>query len=374
MEAHGTAAALNGLVQHLAPEAHILVVDDDEGTVNGLDRILKRAGFQHVLCLTDSRRVLPEVQSFEPDVLLLDLNMPHLDGFTVMRQVRDRLAPGEYFPILVISGEMDVEVQQRALAHGATDFLGKPYDAAEVVLRLRNLLDARMLYRRWQRHSVEQMQEIRSLQLALADRLAMLAELRDYQGGAHTKRVGVLAERIALAMGVPADEAELIGRAAQLHDIGKLTIPDAILLKDGALTLEEMDIQKSHTTAGSRVLSGSSSRILQLGEEIALYHHESWDGTGYTPGLAGETIPLAARITAVADTFDALRHDRPYQRAHSLEAAVDQIVDLTGTRFDPAVVEAFLHVVRTHELPLIEDDPEMAGIAAAYRQAYGGEA
>ncbi len=366
---HVASTKLN-LIAELPVQSRILAVDDDEAALETLERVLRKAGFQYVQTLTDSRLVLPKFMSFRPDILLLDLRMPHLDGFMVLRQVRDRVPKGELFPILAISGDMSTEAKQRALVEGATDFISKPYDAIEVVLRVKNLLESRMLSRQWEQRVQEQTEEIRALQAGLAERLAMLAEFRDYRGGPHTRRVGELASRIAAEMGLPAPEVDVISRAAPLHDIGKLAIPDAILLKQGTLTLEEMDILKTHTTVGARVLSGSASRILRAGEEIALYHHENWDGTGYTPGLAGESIPLAARITAVADVFDALTHERPYKEAWSVEASVDQIINLKGTKFDPAVVDAFLKVASLEGLPLIEFDDELKELARPFERHF----
>jgi putative two-component system response regulator len=296
--------------------------------------------------------------------------MPHLDGFVVLRQVRNRVRPGELFPILVLTGEIGEETKQRALLEGASDFVTKPYGPTEVILRIRNLLEARNLSRKWEERVAEQLAEISAVQDGLADRLAMLAEFRDYRGGPHTRRVGELASRIARQLGVPDDLADVIRKAAPLHDIGKLAIPDEILMKEGALSLEEMDVVKTHTAIGARVLSGSTSPILQVGEEIALYHHEHWDGSGYTPGLSGEAIPLAARITTIADVFDALMHERPYKRAWTLEESVDRIEELSGSKFDPAVVEAFTKVVSLEGLPLMEMDAEMQELALPFERHF----
>ena len=361
---------LTNLLKDVSAESRILIVDDDGDALRSLERILRKAGFSHVRTLEDPRMVLAELKAFEPDILLLDLRMPHLDGFVVLRQVRNRVRVGELFPILAISGEMAPEAKQRALMEGATDFLGKPYDAVEVVLRVRNLLQSRMLARQWELRVEEQTEEIRTLQDALAERLAMLAEFRDYRGGPHTRRVGQLAGKIAAVLGLPESEVATIARAAPLHDIGKLAIPDAILLKEGPLSLDEMDILKTHTSVGARVLSGSASRILQMGEEIALYHHENWDGTGYTPGLEGEAIPLHARITAVADVFDALTHERPYKEAWSIEESVDRIVEMKGSKFDPAIVDAFLKVAGLEGLPLIEVDDDLRELARPFERHF----
>ncbi|HEX6066053.1 MAG TPA: HD domain-containing phosphohydrolase, partial [Longimicrobiales bacterium] len=160
----------------------------------------------------------------------------------------------------------------------------------------------------------------------------------------------------AESLGSRAEEVETIRRAATLHDIGKIAIPDSILLKHGSLSLEEFDLLKKHTSIGARMLAGSTSLILQQAEEIALYHHENWNGTGYTPGLAEESIPMAARIVRVADVFDALTHSRPYKNAWDMDDAVTYITENAGTIFDPQIVEAFVRVQATVGLPTLADD------------------
>jgi putative two-component system response regulator len=336
----------------------ILIVDDDEQSVRLLERILLRSGFALIRTTTDAREVLALFREFEPDIVLLDLHMPHLDGFAVMRQILSRIPEGEYFPFLMVTGDLEPNVKQQALMSGAKDFLTKPYDRVEVVLRVRNLLDTRDLNTRLEERVRERTQELQIAEVEIAERLALAAELRDYQSGAHTQRVGQTSEIIASALGLPAEEIELIRRAAPLHDIGKIAIPDSILLKPGLLTLEEMDTVKTHTVLGAKMLSGSSSKILQVAEEIALYHHENWDGTGYTPGLAGKGIPLVGRIVAVADVFDALISERPYKPAWPVDTALTWITEQSGKKFDPEVVEAFMYAQATQGLPLLGESPE----------------
>ena len=349
----------------------ILIVDDEEKNVELLERILSKAGFREIRGVEDPRRALSQLRTFEPDILLLDLHMPHLDGFDVLRQVRTRIGESEYFPVLVISGDLSSEAKQRALKEGAKDFLEKPYDTVEVVLRVRNLLDTRDLNRRLEERVRERTEEVMNAQVAVAERLALAAEMRDYQRGLHTSRVGHVAAAIAAGLGLPHDQVQLIRQAAPLHDIGKIGIPDAILLKPGPLTLEEWDTLRTHTTLGASIVSGSDSPVLQVAEEIALYHHENWDGTGYTPGLAGEEIPLSGRIAAVADVFDALIHDRPYKKAWDQEDAVEWISEQSGRKFDPAVVEAFLETDPLNPLPLLEDDQTLSRLAQPFRANYG---
>ncbi len=342
----------------------ILIIDDEEPNVDLLERILVKAGFTRIESLTDPRRALSRFREFAPDILLLDLHMPHLDGFEVLRQVRTRVGETEYFPTLVISGDLSSAAKQRALTAGAKDFLEKPYDNVEVVLRVMNLLETRDLNQSLEERVEERTKQVRSAQFAVAERLAMAAELRDYQRGLHTHRVGRTAATVASALGLDRNQVEIIRQAAPLHDIGKIGIPDSILLKPGSLSLEEWDILKTHTTLGASILSGSDSPIMQVAEEIALYHHENWDGTGYTPGMAGEEIPLPGRITAVADVFDALIQDRPYKSEWPLEEAVEWIASERGRKFDPAVVDAFLETDPLNPLPLLEDAPALSNVAA----------
>lgn len=348
----------------------VLIVDDEEPNVDLLERILAKAGFTEIESVTDARRALSRFREFRPDILLLDLQMPHLDGFDVLRQVRSRVGESEYFPTLVISGDLSSSAKQRALTAGAKDFLEKPYDNIEVVLRVMNLLETRDLNQRLEQRVEERTSQVRTAQFAVAERLALAAELRDYQRGLHTHRVGRTAASIASVLGLDPEQVEIIRQAAPLHDIGKIGIPDSILLKPGSLSLEEWDILKTHTTLGANILSGSDSPIMQMAEEIALYHHENWDGTGYTPGLAGEEIPLSGRIAALADVFDALIQDRPYKSEWPLKDAVEWIASQGGRKFDPAVVEAFLETDPLNPLPLLDGAPALTNVVAPIRSNF----
>jgi putative two-component system response regulator len=325
----------------------ILIVDDEEANVQLLESILCREGFDHLLSVTDSRQVLPLFASFAPDLILLDLNMPHFDGFEVMRQLHGRIQKGTYLPILVLTADITPEAKQKALSRGAKDFLTKPFDRVEVLLRITNLLETRRLTRLLQNQNQllegtvrERTRELEATRLEVLERLALAAEFRDDVTGQHTKRVGETSGALAKALKWPDEQVELILRAAPLHDVGKIGISDLILLKRGKLTPEEFEVMKTHTTIGAKIQSGSIYPLLQMAEEIALTHHEKWDGTGYA-GLSGEAIPLSGRIVAVADVFDALTHERPYKKAFPAEKAFEIIRDCAGKHFDPAIVEAF---------------------------------
>jgi putative two-component system response regulator len=340
-----------GFVEALASEARILVVDDEPANVRLLDLMLARAGYREVVTTTDSRRVVELFRADAPDLVLLDLHMPHIDGLAVLAQLAELVPDGEYLPILVLTADVTEEARERALSSGAHDFLTKPLQRTEVLLRIRNLLATRILHRKLRRHNeelhervLERTRELEEARIEVLDRLMLAAEYRDDETGQHTRRVGESAARIAAALGLPAAEAELIRRAAPLHDVGKIAIPDEILLKPGPLTAEELVVMRTHTTAGAKMLAGGRSELLRLAEKVALSHHERWDGRGYPHGLSGESIPLAARIVALADFHDALTHARPYRPAWESARVRAEITREAGAHFDPEVVRAFREV------------------------------
>jgi putative two-component system response regulator len=333
---------------NLLTTVRILIVDDQPTNVALLEGILQEEDFTCYQSITDSREALPAFLAYRPDLILLDLQMPFLDGFEVMRQIRTCLAPDDFLPILVLTADITPEAKRRALAGGALDFLTKPFDAMEAVLRIRNLLQTRTLHLQLQGQNQildqkvhERTLELEETQVEILERLALAAEYRDDETGEHTRRVGEMAARIAHALDWSDSQVELIRRAAPLHDIGKIAIPDSVLLKAGRLTPEEYEQMKTHTQIGAKMLSGGRFPLLRLAEQIALTHHEHWDGGGYL-GLIGEDIPMAGRIVAVADVFDALTSERPYKQAWSMEESVEEIRRQSSRQFDPRVVEAFL--------------------------------
>jgi putative two-component system response regulator len=337
-------------------DAGILIVDDQEVNVHLLKLILRRAGYARLTTTTDSRQVLSIFTSFQPDLVLLDLTMPHVTGFEVMEQLRQLIPGGDYLPILVLTADVTGEVKRRALSAGAKDFLTKPFDSIEVLLRIDNLLKTRLLHLqlREQNQLLDEKVKERTLsleeaQIEILERLAAAAEFRDDATGKHTQRVGQMSAMIAHALGLPAAEVDLIHNAAPLHDVGKIGIPDSILLKQGKLTAEEFEVMKRHTIIGARMLANGHSDLTQMAERIALTHHERWDGSGYPGKLRGEEIPLVGRIVSVADVFDALTHERPYKAAWPVEEAVAEIERQGGRQFDPRVAEVFLSLPMQHE-------------------------
>lgn len=340
-------------------------MDDEPANVLLLEGILKREGYTRIKSVIDSRQVLPQFATFDPDLILLDLMMPHLDGFAVMKQLTPRIPQGGYLPILILTADITLEAKQRALSCGAMDFLTKPFDRTEVLLRIKNLLETRFLHRQLQSQNQaldakvqERTRELDVARLEILERLALAAEYRDDVTGQHTRRVGEISALVARSLKLSDDQIELIRRAAPMHDIGKIGISDSILLKPGKLTAEEFEIMKTHITIGARIQSGSVSPLLQMAEVIALSHHEKWDGTGYL-GLMGDAIPREGRIVAVADVFDALINARPYKPAFSNEEAFEIIREGSGTQFDPEIVEGFF--ASTKEILLIQR--QLQGVA-----------
>lgn len=328
--------------------ARILIVDDEPANVRLLERVLERLGYDNARGISDARDVLGLIEAFDPDLILLDLHMPHVDGYQVLEQLRQRKS-SEYLPVLVLTADVNPETRLRALAMGANDFLTKPVEPTEVGLRVRHLLTTRFMTLELQDQTEVLEQKIRSrtweleeAQIEIMERLARAAEYRDDNTGEHTFRVGHNAAELAAMAGMSDADVELIRSAAPLHDVGKIGIPDSILLKPGPLTDEEFAIMKPHTVIGAKILSGSRFRVLQFAESIALSHHEAWNGSGYPHGIAGEKIPIAARIVSIVDTFDALTHERPYKAAWPADKALVVVQEGAGIKYDPRLVELFV--------------------------------
>ncbi len=347
------------ILERAVKQLRILVIDDDEANLYLLQQCLEGKGYTSITTTADSRCSAQLFREVQPDLVLLDLRMPAPDGFAVMAELRGSLPGDVYLPIVVLTADASTGTRLRALASGATDFLTKPLELAEVDLRVRSLLETRLLHLQLseQKQSLEKKvrertSRIRDMLHATIERLALIAEFRDDETYQHTVRVGKSSELIATQLGLGREFAETMRRAAPLHDIGKIGVPDRILLKPAPLTDEEFEEMKAHTTIGARILGGTSSRTLGLAEQIALNHHERWDGTGYR-GLAGTAIPLAARIVSVADVYDALINVRPYKSAWPVERALGEMQAQRGRQFDPDILDAFLQVVgRAGSVPL----------------------
>ena len=339
--------------------ARILIVDDQEQNTSLLRRILARAGYENVESTTTPAEVLALKEQFQPDLVLLDLHMGDMNGFEVLEELVANPRSADHLPVLMITADDTAEVKRRALALGAKDFVRKPFDSAEVLLRIRNLLETRFLYQtlRDQNSELEQKvaertKELEESRLEVLERLAVAVEFRDDDTGNHTKRVAEVSARLAQAIGLPPATVELIRRAAPLHDIGKVAIPDNILLKAGPLTAPEFATMKTHTVIGSVMLADGRSELVRVSQRIARSHHEWWDGSGYPDKTSREAIPLEARIVAIADFLDALTHDRPYRPAWSLPDTLEEIAARAGIHFDPKIANA-LAGIDWSESPLL---------------------
>ncbi len=345
--------------------AKILIVDDQEANILLLRRLLQEiGGYSQIASTTNPRETFTLLTDFEPDIILLDLAMPELDGFGVMEQL-DMILPKESFlPIIILTADISASTKQRALQAGARDFLTKPFDSTEALLRIRNLLETRSLHLKLEARVLERTRalelahsellnrakEVEAAQLEVLERLGACAEFRDDATGQHTYRVGQLATQVAQALGLPEFQIELIAKAAPLHDVGKIGISDAILLKPDRLDEHERTQVKRHTTIGADILRNGRSPLICMAQEIALSHHERFDGKGYPNGLAGKDIPISGRIVAIVDVYDALTHERPYKHAWSHEEAMLEIKRQAGTGFDPEVVNAFVQLLEQNPI------------------------
>jgi putative two-component system response regulator len=330
-------------------DIHILICDDSVTNTLILTAYLKSEGYANITVTNEPERVAPLLAAGNYHCLLLDIEMPNMNGFEVMEQILGDHIVDEYFPIIVMTGLQTPETRNRALAEGASDFITKPFDETEVLLRFKNAIKIYFAYNDKYRENEKlvQLAELRAQKLLIAsnilvERLAMAGEYKDSDTGQHVLRVGQYARVVAEALHLPSEVCFLIEKAAPLHDLGKIGIPDSVLLKKGKLTVEEFEVMKEHTIIGAKLLEGHESPLINMAATIALSHHENWDGSGYPSGLVGEAIPVEARITAIADVFDALTTKRPYKEAWSLDAALEQINKLSGTKFDQNLVNLFV--------------------------------
>ncbi|NIR49695.1 MAG: response regulator [candidate division Zixibacteria bacterium] len=332
-------------------DGKILVVDDEFTNAKLLEQLLMQNGFRSVRFTTDPRKAVNLYQEFKPDLVLLDLNMPYLDGVQVMQQIQE-VEKETYPSIVVITADNNDEARIRSLVSGALDFLGKPFNVVEVVARIKNTLNVRLLHNQINSQNKELDQKVRERTRELADtrlevvqRLGRAAEYRDNETGMHVIRMSRYSSLLGEAVGLPADKCELLLHASPMHDIGKIGIPDSILLKPGKLDESEWQTMKTHSSIGGDILSGSTSSLMQMAETIARTHHEKWDGSGYPNGLEGEDIPLEGRIVAVCDVFDALTSERPYKKEWRIDRAVKELKKQSGRQFDPDLVERFVKIL-----------------------------
>ena len=347
--------------------AAILIVDDQPVNVKLLEKVLLAEGYPNIISTTDSREAVGLYLTHQCDLVLLDLNMPHIDGFGVMQELRK--VAEDYPPVLVLTALKDRDSRVRALENGARDFVSKPFDRVELLSRIRNMLEVRLLNKAIKQQNLlleekvlERTRELDETRLEIIRRLGRAAEYRDNETGLHIIRMSQYSQLLGLADGMTDAEGDMLLNASPMHDIGKIGIPDHILLKPGKLTPEEWAIMKTHSTIGAEILSGHQSELMQMARQIALAHHEKWDGSGYPKGFAGDEIPLVGRIVAVADVFDALTTVRPYKKAWNVEDAVDYIAQNRATHFDPRIVDLFM-----------QNLPDILAVRARYPEPDAGE-
>lgn len=347
------------------PGGKILVVDDEDRNLRLMEAMLLPLGYQVILA-RDGQEAMTKVNEASPDVILLDIVMPRMDGFEVARRLRAH-DKTRTVPIVMVTALGEITDRVRALEAGADDFLTKPVDKTELIARINSSLKVKAyndhmcnyqqtLEAEVANRTEELRQAIERVKLASLDtiyRLSRAAEYRDEDTGAHVKRMSHYAAAVAHKMRLDDSFVESILYAAPMHDVGKIGIPDHILLKPGKLDPEEWQIMKQHTIIGAQILAGSDAETIRVAEVIALSHHERWDGGGYPKGLKGSEIPLAGRIAAIADVFDALTSKRPYKEPFSIEKSFNIIRQERARHFDPEVTDNFLAI--KDELLAIKD-------------------
>lgn len=331
--------------------SRILMVDDEPVNLKLLDKMLRAEGYTNLVSISDPRTALEAYCTAPADLILLDINMPYLNGYEVMAQLKaldDPLLP----PILVLTAQGSRDFLIRALNEGARDFLSKPFDRYELMARVRNLLDAHLALRLTfdQKGVLEEMVQARTAEvvqsrLEIVQRLGRASEYRDNETGRHILRMSHSAALLAKQIGWSPERCDLMLYASPMHDLGKIGISDTILLKPARLTDEERTIMETHTLIGADILAGSSNELLETARVIAMTHHEKWDGSGYPGKLAGTDIPIEGRIAAIVDVFDALTSKRPYKKAWPIEKAVADMKEQSGRHFDPELVEHFLAIL-----------------------------
>ncbi|MFZ5556466.1 MAG: response regulator [Pseudomonadota bacterium] len=334
-----------------AKQATILVVDDEEANRRVLQTMLGFEGYR-IVAAADGPQALAAAAAEAPDLVLLDIMMPGMDGFEVARRLKAAEATG-HVPVIMVTALDDRDSRLEGLKAGAEDFLAKPVDRAELTVRVRNLLRLKEFgdfladhNRILEARVAERTRDLLASHRETIATLTRAASYKDEETGAHVARISYYTVDIAAELGMDAAFRDTIHHASPMHDVGKIAIPDAILLKPGKFEPHEWEIMKTHAAMGAKLLEGSASPYLAMGAEIALGHHERWDGGGYPQGLAGEAIPLAARIMQICDVYDALRSRRPYKPAFGHGRSVEIILKGDGRtmpgHFDPQVLAAFV--------------------------------
>ncbi|HCU85331.1 response regulator [Methylophilus sp. UBA6697] len=315
------------MMDNSAQQAKILIVDDEPLNLKVLKQVLQdnyRLSFAK-----NGMDALELVKKERPGLILLDVMMPGMTGFEVCRQLKSDPETNT-IPVIFVTALAEEADESEGFAAGGVDYINKPISPALVRARVKTHL------------SLVHIDELKRTHLELIQRLGRAAEFKDNETGMHVMRMSHVSGRLALQMGMDPHFSEQLIHAAPMHDIGKIGIPDHVLLKPGKLNDEELELMRKHPEMGAKILDNSTSPLIKLAHSVALYHHEKWDGSGYPFGLKGEAIPVEARIVAVADVFDALLNKRPYKEAWPVEDAIAEIEANRGKHFDPAVVDAML--------------------------------
>jgi putative two-component system response regulator len=339
-------------VERQVTEARIYLIDDEERNIRLLERLLLKHGYRNVVGTTDPRVLKSIVEKELPDLLLLDLNMPEMGGLELLQSLSSLQRAVPAVPVLVLTGDMRPEVRRAALQQGVRDFINKPFDPLEVLCRIRNLVESRVISSLMFRQNRTLGQQVEDhvgryaeSQTAWTRCLTLTSGYRGDPSGLQARRVGQAAVLLAQRAGVSTTMCDLLALAAPLRDVGMVAIPDAIVNKPGPLDTMEWDSVKTHPLVGARILQNLQGELGDLAQQLALSHHERWDGTGYPYGSKGLAIPALARIVGLCDAFIAMLGDRSYRRAHAVESAVLQIQGGAGSHFDPDLVEKFLEVL-----------------------------
>ncbi|MCZ8154952.1 MAG: response regulator [Leptospira sp.] len=328
----------------------ILVVDDEPKNIQVIGKYLHDKDY-NVSVAANGKAALNFVQNELPDLILLDIEMPEMDGFNVCKILKSSERTSK-IPVIFLTAKVGTADILQAFEIGASDYITKPFQTLEVLARVKTQVENKRL-----KENLEELVDARTAELRkaleiiensnfdLIDRLGKAAEFRDNETGMHVVRMGHYSYLLGEAIQLEQSKLDILLSASMMHDLGKIGIPDEILLKPGKLTIEEFEIMKTHTTIGAELLSKSDSQLLILAETIALAHHEKWNGSGYPKGLSGTEIPLEARIVAIADVFDALTSERPYKKAWSVEDTINLIQSEKGKHFDPELVDAFIEIL-----------------------------
>ena len=361
----------------------ILVVDDHPQNIELLEAYLVPQGYE-IIKASNGEEAIGKLYGQNVDLVLLDVMMPGIDGFEVIRRIR-KDSSHRLIPVILVTALHETEDRVKGIEAGCDDFISKPFHKMEILARVRSLLKVKAyndlmsnyqkeLEREVKRRTEElklSFERIKEASLDTIYRLSIASEYKDHDTGSHIKRVSLYAAAVARQLGMDANAIENILYAAPMHDLGKIGIPDYILTKPAKLDPAEWEIMKQHTSIGAKILQGSNAEFIRLGATIALNHHEKWDGSGYPNNLRGAEIPIAGRIMAIADVFDALISKRPYRKdPFSIEKALAIIMEERGSHFDPAVVDAFF-IIKDEILSIktkFDSIPQNASRSAALKK------